>query len=203
MVFSIRYEIPTHRLFPPRHPMVAEAEKEITRFVSDPRKRLALSYHEAAHAIQFRRFGIETKYSGPAVTHECSTDSYGASYGSVCVRDSDYLKLAETPERLARVLVAGKTAELVLIGKTDEGTSDSDFENFLLFSKGKPHELILLWKRTEESHLAELSADLNQQKEIVHNAARFEQEIFGSDRSVRTISSTPAPPGSVSNTPTF
>jgi hypothetical protein len=193
MVFSIRYEIPTHRLFPPRHPMVAEAEKEITRYVSDPRKRLALSYHEAAHAIQFRRFGIETKYAGPSVTHDCPTDTYAACYGSVCVRDSDYLALAETPERLARVLVAGKTAELVLIGKTDEGTWDRDFEDFLLFSKGKPHELILLWKRTEEAYFEELSADLNQQREIVHNAAMFEKEIFGSDCSVRTISSTPAP----------
>jgi len=71
------------------------------------------------------------------------------------------------------------------MGKTDDGTSDGDFSDFLLFTKGKPHELILIYKRAEEQYFRELSADLNQQREIVHEAARFEEEICGADGSVQ------------------
>jgi len=192
MLPSIEYAMPSHKLYPPKFPAIAEAENEIARVLSDPRGRLALSYHEAAHAIQFKRLGIETKFSGPAVFHDCFTDSFSACYGAVAVRDADYLQLAAEPEKLARVLVAGRVAELVLMGKTDDGSSDGDLSDFLLFTKGKPHELILIWKRAEEQYLQELSADLNLQRQIVHIAALFEEEIFGTDRSVREVSNRPA-----------
>ncbi len=184
--------MPSHKLYPPKFAAIVEAEKEITRFLSDPRGRLSLSYHEAAHAIQFRRFGIETKFSGPAVSHDCPTDTFSACYGAVQVRDADYLRLAAEPEKLARVLVAGRVAELVLMGKTDEGTSDGDFSDFLLFAKGKPSELILIWKRAEEQYFKDLSADLTQQREIVHEAAVFQSEIFGIDRTILEFSNRPA-----------
>jgi len=189
---EIFFDMPSHKLLPPKFAAIVEAEKEITRFLSDPCGRLALSYHESAHAIQFRRFGVETKYSGPVVSHDCPTDKFTACYGAVQVRDADYLRLAAEPEKLARVLVAGEIAEIVLIGKTDEGTADSDLSDFLIFAKGRPSELLLVWKRTREAYLRELSADLNQQREIVHLAALFEEEIFGTDRSVRETSNTPA-----------
>jgi hypothetical protein len=192
MLPAITYAMPSHKTYPPKFPAIVEAETEILKCLSDPRGRLALSYHEASHAIQFRRFGLETAFSGPTVFHDCATDSFSACYGAVQVRDADYLKLAQEPEKFAKVLVAGRVAELVLMGKTDEGSSDGDFSDFLLFSKGKPHELILIWKRAEEEYLRELSADLNQQREIVHLAALFEEEIFGTDRSVREAPSQPA-----------
>ena len=51
MLPSIEYAMPSHKLYPPKFPAIAEAENEIARVLSDPRGRLALSYHEAAHAI--------------------------------------------------------------------------------------------------------------------------------------------------------
>jgi len=192
MLPAIEYAMPSHKLYPPRHKKITEAEQEITRSLSNPRGRLSLSYHEAAHALEYRKLGIETKYGGPIVFHDCPTDTFSACYGSVQVRDTDYLRLAAEPEKLARVLVAGRVAELVLMGKTDEGTSDGDFSDFLLFAKGKPSELILIWKRAEEHYFKDLSADLSQQREIVHEAAIFESAIFGIDRTIRESSNRPA-----------
>ncbi|PYU66604.1 MAG: hypothetical protein DMG49_21595 [Acidobacteria bacterium] len=192
MLPTITFEMPSHKLYPPKFAAIAEAEKEITRFLSDPRGRLALSYHEANHALQYRNFGIETKYSGPTVFHDCPTDSFSACYGAVRVRDTDYLRLALEPEKLARVLVSGEVAEIVLMGKSDPWSVDGDFSDFLQFAKGQKSHLIWIWKKTRESYLQELAADLNQQREIVHLAALFEEEIFGADRSVREVSNTPA-----------
>src|SRR6266436_8063755 len=174
MLPAIEYAMPSHKLYPPKFAAIVEAEKEITRFLSDPRGRLSLSYHEAAHAIQFRRFGIETKFSGPAVSHDCPTDTFSACYGAVQVRDADYLRLAAEPEKLARVLVAGEVAELVLMGQVSPGGSDGDFSDFLLFAKGEASHLIYIWKKAREGYLQELSADLEQQRAIVHEAAIFE-----------------------------
>jgi len=192
MVYSIHYELPSHRLFPPKHRKIIDAEKEVARVLADPRERLAVSYHEAAHALNFRKFGIETLYGGPSVLHECCTDVYSVSYGSAMVRDMDYLKLAETSERLARVLVAGAVAESVLLSSS-VSLESNDFADFLRFARGKgTAELIGIWKRVEEDYIRELSADLNQQREIVHEAARFEEQICGTDRSVREVSPRPA-----------
>jgi len=177
--------MPAHKRYPPKFAAIAEAEKEITRFLSDPRGRLAVSYHEAAHALNYKRFGIETKYSGPAVFHDCPTDKFTACYGAVQVRDADYLRLAAEPEKLARVLVSGEVAERVLMGTVSSGGSDGDFSDFLLFAKGQPSHLIWIWKKVRESYLQELTADLEQQREIVHEAARFEEEICGADGSVQ------------------
>ena len=188
MVYSIRYELPSHRLFPPKHRKVIEGEKEITRVLADPRERLTVSYHEAAHALNFRKFGIETRYGGPSVLHDCHMDLYSVSYGSAMVRDTDYLKLAETSERLARVLVAGTVAESVLLGSS-VSLENNDFADFLRFARGNgTAELIGIWKRVEEEYTRELSADLEQQRAIVHEAAIFENEICGMDRSVREAS---------------
>ncbi|SRR6266446_707873 len=192
MLPAIRFEMPSHKLYPPKFAAIVEAEKEITRFLSDPRGRLSLSYHEAAHALEYRKLGIETKYSGPIVFHDCPTNIFSACYGSVQVRDADYLRLAAEPEKLARVLVSGEVAERVLMGTVSSGGSDGDFSDFLLFAKGQPSHLIWIWKKVGEAYLRELSADLNQQREIVHEAARFEEDIFGTDRSVREVSNTPA-----------
>jgi len=72
-------------------------------------------------------------------------------------------------------------------------TENNDFADFLRFARGKgTAELIGIWKRVEEEYSRELSADLNQQREIVHEAARFEEQICGTDRSIREVSSTPA-----------
>ena len=192
MVYSIQYELPSHKLFPPKHRKVIEAEKEIVRVLADPRERLSVSYHEAAHALNFRKFGIETRYGGPSVLHDCCTDLYSVSYGSAMVRDTDYLKLAESSERLARVLVAGRVAESVLLGSS-VSLENNDFADFLQFARGKgTAELIGIWKRVEEEYSRELSADLNQQREIVHEAARFEEQICGVDRSIREVSNRPA-----------
>ena len=192
MLPAIEYAMPSHKLYPPRHKQITEAEQEITRFLSDPRGRLSLSYHEAAHALEYRKLGIETRYGGPIVFHDCPTDTFSACYGSVQVRDTDYLRLAAEPEKLARVLVSGEVAERVLMGTVSSGGSDGDFSDFLLFAKGQPSHLIWIWKNVREAYLKELSADLNQQREIVHEAARFEEDIFGTDRSVREVSNTPA-----------
>jgi len=189
---EISWVMPSHKRYPPKFPAIAEAEKKITRFLSEPRGRLSLSYHEAAHALNYKRFGIETRHSGPTVFHDCVTDSFSACYGAVQVRDADYLQLAEEPEKLARVLVSGDVAELVLMGKTAPGASDGDFSDFLHFAKGKSTaELIGIWKQAKEKYFRELAADLNQQREIVHAAALFEEEIFGTDRSIREDSNTP------------
>src|SRR6267143_84517 len=182
---EIQYEMPAHKTYPPKFPAIAEAEKKITRFLSDPRGRLALSYHEASHALQYRKLGIETKYAGPTVFHDCASDTFSACYGAVQVRDADYLKLANEPDKFAKVLVAGRLAELVLMGRTDPGTSDGDFSDFLIFAKGQPSHLIWIWKKAKEEFFKELSVDLNQQREIIHEAERFSEEILGMDRSVR------------------
>lgn len=184
---EIVFKIPTHKLYPPKFPAIAEAEKEITRVLSDPRGRLALSYHEASHALQYRKLGIETKYAGPTVLHDCPTDTFSAFFGAVQVRDTDYLKLAECPEQFAKVLVAGEVAELVLLGKTDPGTSDGDFSDFLLFAKGKASHLVWIWKKAKEESLQELAADLEQQRAIIHEAELFHQTILGADPSVREV----------------
>jgi hypothetical protein len=180
MLPEIQYEMPTHKLFPPRHPKIAEAEKELAKFLSDPR--------EGAHAVQYRKLGIEYAFGGPSVVHDCPTDTFSVSFGTTQIPDRDYLKLAaEHPEKLAKVLVAGRVAEQVLMGESDPSTSESDFSDFLYFGKGESKaELVLLWKQAEEQYLRELSADLNEQEEIIHEAARYTEKIFGLDQSVKT-----------------
>jgi hypothetical protein len=185
MLPAVIYEMPSHKTYPPKFPAIAEAEKKITECLSDSRGRLTLSYHEAAHALNYRRFGIETKYSGPTVSHDCVTDTFSAYYGAVAVRDADYLRLAAEPEKLARVLVSGEVAERVLMGQVTPGGSDGDFADFLLFAKGRASHLIWIWKKAKETYLQELAADLEQQRAIIHEAAIFENEICGMDRSVR------------------
>src|SRR5258705_4917918 len=117
MLPAITYAMPSHKTFPPKFAEITEAEKKISQCLSDSRGRLALSYHEAAHALNYKRFGIETKYTGPTVFHDCLSDTFSACYGAVAVRDAEYLRLAAEPEKLARVLVAGEVAELVLMGQ--------------------------------------------------------------------------------------
>jgi hypothetical protein len=186
-------EMPAHKLFPPRHPKIAEAEKAIAEMVSDPRGRLLTAIHEAGHAVQYRKLGIAYAFGGPSVFHDCSTDTFFSSCGSTQIRDKDFLKLAaEDPEKLAKVLVAGRVAERVLMGVDNLYHSEMDFSDFIYFAKGRSKsELVLLWKQTEEEYFREMSEDLNEQKEIVHEAARFSEKIFGVDPSVREVSNTP------------
>ncbi len=191
MVCSIKYDLPTHRLFPPKHKKVIEAERTISRAVSNPRERLSIAVHEASHALVFRKFGIGVRYGGPEINHDCPTDIYSVTYGTAQVRDKDYLRLAANPENFARVLVAGAVAERVLMGHVI--SSCSDFEDFLRFAKGKSTaDIIGIWKAVEEDYCRELSRDLNQQREIVHEAEIFHQTIFGIDSSIREVSNSPA-----------
>jgi hypothetical protein len=120
MIPPITYALPEHKRNTPKIPEIEAGEIEIHRSLSSNRGKLALSYHEAAHALHFKRNGIQTKYLGPAITHDCPTDSYFACYGSVQMKYRDYLRLAlEDPDAFLKTLVAGEVAELVLIGKID------------------------------------------------------------------------------------
>lgn len=184
MVPKIQYLMAPHKLNTPKIPEIEAGEKEIHRSLSNDRGKLALSYHEAGHCLQFRKHGIETKYLGPAITHDCPTDTYFVRYGSVRVRYRDYLNLAaENPDAFLKMLVAGEVAEHVLMGTVDPEASESDLQDFLKHSHGRhvPGQtayLILLWKQAREKYFRELSADLEQQRDIIHEAQRFRAEIF-------------------------
>lgn len=190
MIPEIAYVMPEHKRRSPKIAEIEEGEIEIHRSLSSSRGKLALSYHEAAHAIQFRKHGIKTKYLGPAITHDCPTDTYYACYGSVQVKYRDYLQLSsENPDGFLRALVAGAVAELVLMGEVDPEASDSDFTDYLKHSHWPLHTAIWDWKNAREDYFRELTADLNQQRDIVHEAQRFRAEIFS--ETVESVKSNP------------
>jgi hypothetical protein len=179
MIPQIIYAMPEHKRRSPKIPEIEVGEIEIHRSLSSGRGKLALSYHEANHCLQFRKHGIETKYLGPAITHDCPTDTYFARYGSVQVKYRDYLRLAlEDPDAFLKTLVAGEVAELVLIGEVDPEASESDLLDYLKHARSPRVVAIWEWKQARENYFEELSADLNQQRDIVHEAERFRTEIF-------------------------
>jgi hypothetical protein len=190
MIPPITYALPEHKRNTPKIPEIEAGEIEIHRSLPSNRGKLALSYHEAAHALHFKRNGIQTKCLGPAITHDCPTDSYFACYGSVQVKYRDYLRLAlEDPDAFLKTLVAGEVAELVLIGKVDPGASESDLMDYLKHARSAKPVAIWEWKQARESYFQELTADLEKQKEIVHEAERFRTEIFSDiSESVKTKS---------------
>ena len=81
-------------------------------------------------------------------------------------------------EQKARFAVAGRVAEIILLGSAPTETSECDFESFILSGKGNASELIGIWKKAEEQMLSELRADINLQRAIVHKAAVFEQRVW-------------------------
>jgi hypothetical protein len=171
---QFRLEMPFHKR---SMTQVEEAKREIIRKLSNPRERLAICYHEAAHGLQFQRFGASPIYFGPAVGHIKETNEFVCVFGSVGVLTQAYQSLSA--EQLASVAVAGVAAETVLIGDADPEAASLDFENFIQSGKGKPSDLVLLWKQAEQTAVEELKTNLNRQKEIVHEGGRVEVTLFG------------------------
>jgi hypothetical protein len=188
MIPEIRYVMPEHKRRSPKIPEIEAGEIEIHRSLSNDRGKLALSYHEAGHCLQFRKHGINTKYLGPAITHDCPTDAYFVRYGSVQVKYRDYLQLAsENPDAFLRTLVAGEVAEHVLMGEVDPEASESDLLDYLKHARSPRVVAIWEWKQARENYFRELTADLNAQRDIIHEAQRFRAEIFSeTSESVKT-----------------
>src|SRR5260221_5306787 len=148
---QFRLEMPFHKR---SMAQVEAAKREIICKLSNPRERLALSYHEASHGLQFQKFGASPIYFGPAVSHIKETDEFVCVFGSVGILTQAYQSLSA--EQLAAVAVAGMAAETVLMDGANEESAELDFENFIHCGKGQPSDLILLWKQAEQAVLDEL-----------------------------------------------
>jgi len=186
---NVTYKFPEHKLNTPRHPKIAEAERLILKLRSatreGARQRLAVSIHEAGHKLEFQKFGIPTTYLGPGIYHLREKDRFLVAFGQIGCPDEEYKKLSAA--QFARCLAAGRVAEKVILGSAPTETSECDFEDFVGSGKDglRRSQLILFWKFAEEEMLYELHADIAWQHKIIHEAARFERQIFGSDRSVK------------------
>jgi hypothetical protein len=176
MLCDVQYLMPVHKLNNPRHKKLDEAEKMIQKLRSDSRQRLAVAIHEAGHGITAERLGLPFWYDGSAIEHIKETDEWVVCFGRTQVPINCYRRL--NAQQMARLAVAGRVAEIVLLGSAPSETSESDFEQFIQSGKGSTSELISIWKRTEEQMLSELRADINLQRAIVHEAAVFEQRVW-------------------------
>jgi hypothetical protein len=186
---NVIYRFPEHKLCEPRHRGIGEAERLILKLRASTcegsRQRLAVSIHEAAHKLTMQKLGIATSYAGQSIHHCCETDRFLIVFGAVAADESAVQKLSA--EQLAAVSVAGYVAERVLLGEAPAETWKPDYEDFV--SSGKDglrlSQLILLWKLAEELMLDDLRADIAWQQRIIHEAAHFERQVFGVDRSVK------------------
>jgi len=180
---NVIYNFPEHKLREPRHRGIAEAERLILKLRAPTREgnrqRLAVSIHEAAHKLAMQKLEIATSYAGQSIHHCCETDRFLAVFGAVFADDSAVQTLSA--EQLAAVSVAGHVAERVLLGEAPAETWEPDYEDFLASGRDglRRSQLILVWKLAEEQMLDKLRPDIAWQQEIIHEAARFERQIFG------------------------
>ncbi len=172
MLTNVAYAIPTHHFYEPKHRKLSECEELITRLRKDSKQRLAVGIHEANHYLTAKKLGLQPRYGGSAIEHICETDQWVCTFGQTQVPIEEYQKL--TIEQTAEFLVAGSVAERVILGFAPDETSQSDYEALIFSGRGKPSDLIWLWKKTLEA-----------QRRLIHAGARYESEIFGIDRSVR------------------
>jgi hypothetical protein len=176
MLPNCQYVMLAHKLNNPRHKKLDEAERLIQKLRSDSRQRLATAIHEAGHGVTAALLGLPAWYDGSAIEHVKETDEWIVCFGRTQVPIRCYLRLND--EHKARLAVAGRVAELVLLGSAPTETSETDFEQFIQSGKGSTSELISVWKQTEEQMLNELRVDVNLQRAIVHEAAIFEQRVW-------------------------
>ena len=185
---NVIYRFPEHKLCEPRHRGIAEAERLILKLRAPTREgsrqRLAVSIHEAAHKLTMQKLGIATSYAGQSIHHCCETDRFLTVFGAVAADESAVQTL--TAEQLAAVSIAGHVAERVLLGEAPAETWEPDHEEFVSSDKDglRRSQLILVWKLAEEKMLDELRPDIAWQQKIIHEAARFEAQVFDLDRSV-------------------
>jgi hypothetical protein len=186
---NVIYKFPEHKLYEPRHRGIAEAEQLIVNLRAPTREgtrqRLAVSIHEAGHKLEFQKFGISTTYLGQGIYHVRDQDRFLVAFGQVGCPDEQHSKLSVL--QFARCIVAGRVAEKVILGKAPTETSECDYEDFVGSGRNgsRKSQLILVWKLTEEKMLDELHSDIAWQQKIIHEAARFEAQVFGLDRSVK------------------
>jgi len=173
----VQYRCPSHKAFPPRHKKLVEAEEMIQKMRLNSKHRLQVAIHEANHSLVAKSFGLETTYGGQAIEHVRETDQWIVVFGRVEVPAREYQKL--TVEQMAQFNLAGRVAEIVLLGNAPLETSQLDCESFIYCGKDLPSRLLLKWKLTEERMIRDLRANLAAQQAIVHEAAVFEQQIFG------------------------
>jgi hypothetical protein len=180
----ITYKLPD-QLNNARFKTLLKAQDLVKNLRADSRQRLETAIHESGHFLKAQRFGLRPRYVGQAVEFVSDTDGWTTRFGAVQVPLYPYLEL--TLEQMAAYHVAGKVAEIVLLGmspdKASEG-SQSDFEQFIYSGFASVSELILVWKWAEETAIRELEADLESQRQIIHEASRAEVELFGPDRSI-------------------
>jgi hypothetical protein len=178
MLANVQYVMPSHKLNSPRHKKLDEAERAIQKLRSDSRQRLAVAIHEAGHGITAEQLGLPAWYDGEAIEHIRNTDEWVVAYGRTQVPIKCYQRL--NVEQMARFAVAGRVAELVLLGSAPPETSECDFEQFIRSGKDglPPSELIGIYKTAEERMMKELRGSVNLQRAIVHEAAIFEQRIW-------------------------
>jgi hypothetical protein len=58
---GVAHLFPSHKLCKPRHPKIAEAEKEISRMRCSSKQKLATAIHEGNHFLTAKRFGLNPK----------------------------------------------------------------------------------------------------------------------------------------------
>lgn len=187
MLPNVSYTLPD-QLTDSRFKTLLKAQRQIEQLRFDSQQRLETSIHEAGHYLRAERLGLTPRYVGQAIEHLDGTDSWITRFGAVQVPLYAYLEL--TLEQMAAYHVAGKVAEIVLLGVSPDKASEgsyADFEQFIYSGFAGVSELIYLWKSTEEQAIRELQADLEYQREIIHEASRAELELFGPDRSIKRI----------------
>jgi len=106
--------MPSHKLNNPRHKKLDEAEQMIQKLRSDSRQRLAVAIHEAGHSLAAEQIGIPSWYDGSAIEHVKESDAWIVTFGRTQVPIKCYQRL--TVEQMARLAVAGRVAELALLG---------------------------------------------------------------------------------------
>jgi hypothetical protein len=181
----VSYKLPD-QLTDARFKTLLKAQSLVQSVRTDSRKRLCTAIHEAGHFRKAQQFGLTPRYVGQAIEYVSDTDGWITRFGAVQVPLYPYLEL--TLEQMADFHVAGKVVEIALLGVSPDKASvgsQSDYEQFIYSGFAGVSELILAWKRAEESAIQELRADLGSQQAIIHESARAEQSIFGPDQSIR------------------
>jgi hypothetical protein len=181
----VTYKLPD-QLNDARFKTLLKAQDLVKNLQSDSYQRLSTAIHEAGHFVSAQRLGLTPRYKGQAIEFVSDESGWTTVFGAVQVPLYDFLELSI--EHMAAYHLAGKVAEIVLLGmssdKASEG-SQSDFEQFIYSGFASVPEIVLLWKQAEETAICELRSDLDYQREIIHAASRAEAELFGPDRSVR------------------
>ncbi len=174
MIVLDKSRIPDNRLEDPR--LIAEG-KNCCEALQDPRYRLQVCVHEAAHGIYLRRAGAtELIYHGPVAYYDAAIDEFDIGSAGILGKFPAEGVNMSAPE-LARWLAAGGVAKCLLTDASDGGDG-RDFEEFTRMCEGYGDQAIQLeWEAAKK----DIEKDLRSpafRREVWKLAREFEKWLL-------------------------